>query len=121
MRLICQFPLAKKLQTQTVNTEKLHKTLLDEKTDRKMSVKLTPSSLNPTSFIQSDFPRPIQRVQSHRKIPFYCDFCEHSIFLLINVGFARMKTVTIQITTWSQSCKSNLVLKKTKLNPKFLD
>ena len=46
-QLFCQFPFAKKLQTQTINTEKFQKTLLCEKTALKMLVKLTPSlSLN---------------------------------------------------------------------------
>ena len=40
-QLLRQFPFTKKLQTQTVSTEKLHKTLLSKKAAREMLVKLT--------------------------------------------------------------------------------
>ena len=41
-QLLRQCPFPKKLQTQTVRTEKLHETLSNEKPARKMLVKLTP-------------------------------------------------------------------------------
>ena len=51
----CQFPFAKKLQTQTVSTDKLRKTLSNEKDDRKIMLKLTPSvGCHLTSFVWTD-------------------------------------------------------------------
>jgi len=42
MQLFYQFSFAKKLQTQSIGTEKFLKTLLNEKGAHKMLVKLTP-------------------------------------------------------------------------------
>jgi hypothetical protein len=43
-QLLCQYPFVKKLQTQIVSTEKLHKKLSYENAARKILVKLTPGS-----------------------------------------------------------------------------
>jgi hypothetical protein len=49
-QLLCQNPFAKKLQTQIVSTQKLHKTLSYKKAAHKIMVKLTPGI---HAFIQS--------------------------------------------------------------------
>ena len=55
-QLLRWFPFDKKLQTLTVSTEKLQKTLLYEKAGRKMLVKLTPG-VNSTNILQAAFTR----------------------------------------------------------------